>query len=150
MAHSGGRGKDAQVKLRRAEITDAGFLFRCANEPDMIKARVIEKAIEWTEHLRWLSKVLVDEDVHLFIAEVDGEKIGEIRFDCDGDTADVGLVVRAEHRGHGYGTQMIETGISRVPKETYTAKIKSDNVASARCFTRAGFKQVSETEWERL
>lgn len=136
--------------LRPAIYSDRRVLYELANDRAMQIARGSTRKFSWSEHCKWLKRVLSDNNVFLFIAEINGVVVGEVRFDCDGDTADVGLVVRAQHRGHGYGTQMIEAGISRVPKKRYTATIKSDNVASARCFTRAGFKQVSETEWERL
>ena len=130
------------MNLRPATYADRRTLYQLATDPTMRLARGTDRIFTWAEHCQWVKKVLGAPNVHLFIAE-DGNKIvGEIRFDVDGEQAEVGLVVNKRGRGQGYGTEMITEGMKLVPCEKYTARIDPDNVASRKCFRRAGFSRV--------
>ena len=130
------------MNLRRATYADRRVLYGLATDPAMRLARGTDRMFTWAEHCQWLKKVLGASNVHLFIAE-DGNKIvGEIRFETFENQAEVGLVVKERGRGQGYGTEMITEGMKLVPAETYTARIDPENVASRKCFKRAGFERV--------
>ena len=130
------------MKLRPAQYSDRRVLYELATDPAMRLARGTDRMFTWAEHCQWVKKVLGAPNVHLFIAEDGNKTVGEIRFDVDGEQAEVGLVVNKRGRGQGYGTEMIIEGMKLVPAETYTARIDPDNIASRKCFRRAGFSRV--------
>lgn len=135
--------------LRLATAGDVDFLFRMANDPDMIAARFDHKRIGWCEHRWWMLDMLADPNVRQYIAEVDGEAVGEIRLDWIADGVEVGLVVDPAHRGNGYGSDMILEVVELQDAPRYTAHIAEDNEASKHAFFKAGFLPAGGTLYVR-
>lgn len=103
--------------------------------------------IEWDGHVGWFREKLADPAAEIWIVTDErGEPAGQVRFDRDaGDVAraEIGVMVDAERRGGGIGTQIIQTAtaeyIARHPGVTVVAYIRHHNVASQRAFMRAGY-----------
>ena len=130
------------MNLRPATYSDRRVLYELACDPAMRLARGTDRKFSWAEHCTWLKSVLSDNTIFLYMAEEGKRVVGEIRFDVDGDQAEVGLVVKERGRGQGYGVEMITEGMKLVPVEKFRARIDPENVASRKCFKRAGFSRV--------
>ena len=137
------------MTLRPARWSDALFLLRLANDPAMVAARLEPRRIGLCEHLRWMRRTLANSDVALYIAEVGGRRVGEIRLDRMRGPTWVGLVVSPKYRGRGYGSEMIHAAVSSMPDRLFFAQIKPENAASWKAFERAGFQHIGRTAFAR-
>ncbi len=64
------------------------------------------------------------------------------------DSLEIGIAIRKEYRGQGYGKKLLEELIRRVPRGHYKcyARIHKSNISSQRLFEKFGFKRVGEKE----
>lgn len=74
------------------------------------------------------------------MAEYDGQLVGTVRFDYEGNEAELSWTIAPEHRGKGYGAAMLRSAVAREPKRVLIAKIKPENGPSVRIAQAAGFK----------
>ena len=76
---------------------------------------------------------------------------GYVRFDNFGNNnscVDIGIALLPEHHSKGIGTQALKDGMAEMRKlgtKLFMAKVKLDNVASARIFIKNGF-QISNKD----
>ena len=97
------------------------------------------------EHRRWLDGVLGDPDRHLWMAEVDGRPVGQVRFDrVRGYAYEVSVSIDPDARGAGLGTGVIRAGCEELWRRTNAARVvaavRAENEASKRAFSAAGFR----------
>ena len=99
--------------------------------------------ISLNDHRQWFAKKLMDPNAHMYMAELDGQCVGQIRFDVAEKVAEVSVSVDSASRGKGYGTRIIMLGLDRLCSDADVseihAQIKSDNKASLAAFHKAGF-----------
>lgn len=131
--------------LRETTISDAKLLFEWSNDSVTRRNSFSDKPIVWEGHLSWLTKKLNDESSHLFIAEDEGISVGTIRIDADNTNKElcISYSVSPECRGRGYGAKLIKLAEDRL-RSKYSGyeligEVKSDNVASQKCFKKCGF-----------
>ncbi len=140
--------KSKLFRLRRAAASDAKRIWEWANDPVVRAASFHSEPIPWEVHERWFAKQLSEERAHLFIAELDGEPVAQLRFAVDGDAAVISIGMGAVLRGRRYASALLVRAareIFRVSEiERIVALIKPGNTASARAFSRAGFQQEED------
>lgn len=140
--HVGERPRPA-LRLRPASAADADFLFRLRN--DELTRKMSRSTVEVTraDHESWLVRVLDDSARALFIAEVDGVCVGQVRLDRDRSTAaELSLTVAREHRGKGHATAMLRAAeiVARASGvSTLLAVIRVENERSVAAFKAAGY-----------
>jgi RimJ/RimL family protein N-acetyltransferase len=134
-----------QLLLRPAAHKDALLLWHWANDPVTRLMSFSNEPIGWDDHVRWLDRKLAEEGTWLFIAELDGHPVAQIRFETTGspDAAEVSVGIDAEARSRGIGTEVIRSGTATVfdltTIATVVARVRPQNVASIRAFTAAGY-----------
>lgn len=141
-----------EIQLRRASIKDLGFLFKLRNEEAVRSASFNSDPIDLETHRKWFEKKLAGNDCILLIAEMDSRPVAQVRFDrLDNGDAEINIAVMEKFRGKGYGTDIIHKSsvmfFGEFPEcARIFAYIKSDNAASIRSFTKAGYVFQKETE----
>jgi L-amino acid N-acyltransferase YncA len=134
------------------------MLMAWRNDPDTVGFSVSRRAVTAEEHERWFRRVRDDPAHHrLWIAEDDGQPVGQVRVDVAGDTGTVSIAVESGRRGRGLGTSMLQALLAKAAAEgvpsRLTALVRADNAASLRAFAATGFRQASkgaeflELEW---
>lgn len=141
-----------EIRLRRANLGDLEFVFNLRNEEAVRSVSFNSDLIDLETHRKWFEKKLASDESVLLIAEADSVPIAQVRFDWLSDnSAEVNIAVTEKFRGQGYGTEIIRKSsvmfLSEFSKcvDIY-AYIKSDNTASIRGFTKAGYVFQKETE----
>ena len=76
----------------------------------------------------------------------DNTPCGTIRFDIDGEQAEIGIYIDPSFWGKGLGTQLLKLGESEIKKRVpnlkkIIAKIRVDNWASLKLFRKANYKE---------
>ncbi|MDO8662368.1 MAG: GNAT family N-acetyltransferase [Candidatus Omnitrophota bacterium] len=132
------------VRLRPARESDAEFLFKLRNDPEVRRSAFNEKPLVWEEHLSWMANKLASHKTTIFIAEVEGQPAGQVRFDLEEEGAVVDITLAQHLRGRGLGTILLEQGvghfITMMPGVSIVAYVKKENTPSLRCFKKAGFR----------
>ncbi len=139
------------VSLRRARDDDEERLLEWRNDAEAVRFSVTGHPVAVEDHARWFATRRHDPRVHLWIAEVDGTPVGQVR--VDGDIDDVGVVsvaVAPAYRGRGIGSAvlraMVATVIAEKPVRMLRALVHPDNVQSVRAFEKAGFTTTPATQ----
>ncbi|MEQ9500370.1 MAG: GNAT family N-acetyltransferase [Deltaproteobacteria bacterium] len=135
-----------RVTLRPATEDDAKRLFDWTNDPTARGVSFNADPIPWDTHVAWLEKKLADRACRLFIAEVDGAPVGQVRLDAADDRATISVSIAKAHRGRGLGVAAIRAATAHA--EVIDAFILADNAASVRAFERAGFTFAEDVEIE--
>lgn len=86
-----------------------------------------------------------------YLAMLAGEPLGTLRLDySDGGVGIYGFVVRPEHRGHGYGRQMLEYIIRQIYREgfqTITLEVETDNHNAIGLYQSCGFQVIATYDY---
>ena len=143
------------IRIRLADEDDCRDIYDWRTDPVTMKMCFSTGKISYESHVRWFNQSLKNPARKIFIAlDEDGNKIGQVRFDdIDGgpdDSAEVGIVVSPSFRGKGIGTSLLVEGcrhyLNNYEKDTIIAKIRDENIASTKIFTRAGFEKVRDID----
>ena len=139
------------VTLRPARDDDADRILEWRNDADAIRFSMSDRRVTGEDHARWFATRRHDPCVHLWIAEVDGTAVGQIRVDEEADGVGVvSIAVAPEHRGRGIGSEMLRTMADTAAAETAVrvlrALVHPDNVQSVRAFENAGFHMTAAEE----
>jgi RimJ/RimL family protein N-acetyltransferase len=133
------------ITLRKANLNDAIHLYVWRTHPT---TRVMMRDTEhftWEAHLNWLRDVMEDPDRHLLIGLYGTTPIGTARLDVEGNQAEISVTVAPECRGGGKGAQLIAMATKWGMKHgltTVIARVKPENVASIKAFTKAGYGET--------
>ena len=130
--------------LRHAVFDDCEDLLNWRNDPMTRTMSIIQDAVKKEDHDNWYRSSLNNLNRTIYIAEKDGQKIGMCRFDYNADEnfAELSINLNPTMRGMGLSVKILKQAIEQYPNSCpVIATVKKDNVASARAFKKAGFKQ---------
>ena len=136
--------------LRAVTQDDRQLLFIWANDPTIRAMARTQGPISWINHCAWFAEKSESPETCIWIAEADGEPIGQLRLDIAGDAAEIDISVATTQRGKGHGSAMLRmlSSVHCPPGTTrVTAVVRIENTASATAFRNAGFfEAVSKIE----
>lgn len=136
------------LEVRDAARTDAVVLWAWRNDHSVRRASFHGDWISWDAHCAWLAARLDDPSSRLYVVELDGLPAAQVRFDLDGDAAEISVSVAPAARGRGVGTAAVRQACLRVAGDTgirsIVARVKNDNMTSLRLFEKAGFHDEGE------
>jgi deoxyribonuclease IV len=150
------------ICFRKANKEDCRDTFEWRTDPETMKMCFSKEEIPFETHAKWFHDSLSNPKRTILIAEnEEGEKIGQLRFDDvnegtsddfagEESAAEIGIVVAPESRGKGVGTELLNEGCKHFlegsDKNMIIARIRNENIASTKAFTRAGFVKTKEIE----
>ncbi|HCI03564.1 MAG: GNAT family N-acetyltransferase [Candidatus Peribacteraceae bacterium] len=137
-----------QLSLRNASQNDSRLLWEWANDPIVRASAFNTEPIPWEDHENWFDKKLKDPNCFIYIAELSNEPIGQIRFNCDGQSANIDIHLAPEARGKGLGTNLLTSGIEKIFAESEIneihSSVKVENAPSSKMFLKAGFSDLGK------
>ncbi|WP_346316626.1 UDP-2,4-diacetamido-2,4,6-trideoxy-beta-L-altropyranose hydrolase [Chitinophaga sp. YIM B06452] len=143
---------ERSLSIRRVTAADSEKIFEWANEPAVRQHSLNQAEIKAEEHEAWFSRKIIAPDAHMYILELEGKPVGQIRFDIDimRSQAAIGYSVDADFRGRGLGTAVTRLGISafRAARPDITeikAVVKTTNAPSRQVFEQLNFLKHEET-----
>lgn len=139
----------SSVIVRKALQSDCRNLFDLANSSDVRANSITSNEIRWEDHCVWFSKKLQDTSCLFFVAEMNGEFVGTVRFDLDqshtqNDSWIVSISISSKFRGQGLGKEILKIGLSNMSGEI-VAFVKKDNHASNALFQALSFSMRKGT-----
>lgn len=137
-------GFASSLRLRPAVESDAARLLEWANDPVTRSASFHSAAIAPAEHERWLAERLASPSSTLWIGELDGLPIGQVRIELDpAGVGEVGISVAPLARGMGVGRRLLNVALSEasrsLPVTAFLARVRPGNERSLALFRAAGF-----------
>lgn len=142
------RDVGANIELRRADLSDAGFLLELRNDPVTRRFSFTQHEISEGEHVAWLRERLSDPSTLIWVAVLEGRPSGQLRLTrLDERTAEVHIGIAPDARGRGLARETLTRArdlCARAWPEVacLRARIVPDNTASVRAFEAAGFREV--------
>jgi len=133
-------------------VTEADFelLWVWANDP-VTRANSFESSpIPWERHTDWCRAKMLDSACSFWtVTNTNLEKIGVVRFDCQGIASTISVSVAPAARGKGCGKKIIAAACDRIFASSgvnlVRALIKPANKASVGAFQHAGFLRGAAT-----
>ena len=143
------QGQGIKNYIRRAQKKDCLDTFALANDPLVRKNSFSSDKIKIDDHRKWFDTKLKSEDSCIFVAEISGTLIGQIRYDKKEDVAFISIAIAAPFRGVGLGAELIAATLRSASRQLKVGKIralvKDSNPASIQIFKKAGFQKDGET-----
>jgi len=137
--------ENKDIYLRFAEYEDIEDLFEWRNDQDTKKASFNSNEIDIKEHKKWFKESFINPKRNIFIiCDKQCNKLGQIRFDKKGDSAEVDITINPKYRSQGIGTLTLNK-YSKYYLNNFTvkrliARVKTNNIPSLNTFEKAGFK----------
>lgn len=138
----------AMLGLRPATGADCALYFAWANDPAVRHHAIRSAPIAWAVHQAWFARQLADrENTYLFVAEVMGQAIGQVRIEFDGAVGLIDYSVAAAHRGQGLGPRLLRRALHRLRHQrpgpwALRGEVWAGNGASVRVFERLRFARL--------
>lgn len=137
--------------LRRAIPSDSEQVWTISNHPSVREHSINKDGIPWEKHETWFSAALADPELLFYVAKLDGEVVGQLRYKrVSGSTCVVSISLSPNVRGNGVASRLLKEGDARC-FSTWAgivgidAEISPCNTASAKTFSRAGYLRSDET-----
>lgn len=134
-----------EIELRKVTPQDCELLFEWINEPVVRENAFNSDSIEWEEHKKWFQDQLENNKIQIYIGEVEGEPVGQVRFEKENSFAVISVTIASKFRGQGYGSKLINKGSRKILQKhdslkELKARIKKFNKASIKAFQSAGYE----------
>lgn len=145
-----------RLEIEPATINDAGILFDWANDPLVRMNALNPEPILWEGHIQWLKVKLASADSKIYIASLDKEPIGQIRFDGEnGSGYLIDYSIEKSYRGRGLGYYLVKESIDCHSKTLnkpciYKAQVKIENIASSNVFAKLNFINEGITKFQNI
>ncbi|MBI4995418.1 MAG: UDP-2,4-diacetamido-2,4,6-trideoxy-beta-L-altropyranose hydrolase [Rhodocyclales bacterium] len=144
------------VELRRATAADSERLFGWRNREAVRRVSRNSAPIERAAHEHWLAATLARDDRCLLVGERDGQALGVVRFDIDGDAAEVSIYLAPGEHGAGAGGDLLAAAerwlLRNLPRRVCTllAEVADDNAPSRQMFVSAGYRADATCYLKRI
>ena len=137
------------LRLRPVVPSDREMILAWRNDHDAVRFSRSGRALSPIEHQAWFDARLDDPSTRLWIGEVDGSAVGQVRVDVDEADGLVSVTVAPNARGQGIAGQLL-TELDRVLMSDLqvihlVAEVHDGNEPSRRLFARAGFVATGRT-----
>ena len=130
--------------IQSARETDVEQLFYLSNDQTVRRYSLNHKKIKWESHMRWFKERLSNNNYVIYIIELFGYFIGQVRFKIDRSRREavISVSLTSKARGLGLSSLVIQKALllfRRYHVPIIKAYILKDNVISEKSFQRAGF-----------
>lgn len=141
------------IEIRAASLDDSEKLFEWRNHPTIRAVSRRADMIDWESHQRWFASVLNSTDRLLVIGQREGSPVGVVRFDIQGDEAEVSIYLVPGNKEPGQGRELLQSAerwftANRPRVSKIRAHVLGGNEPPQRLFLGAGY-QVESTNYSK-
>ena len=138
-------GKPHLIKALPSHVE---LTYKWATDPVIRAFSFSEKTIEWDEHQAWYSRKMNDNACFYYLAVLNDEFIGTIRFDCFESQAVISYLIDSAFHGKGYGSWILKEGIDQLERDLTISSIQvheiignviPSNTPSVKSFEKLNF-----------
>lgn len=133
-----------KIIIRKAYPKDLLSIYKLSNDSLVRKNSFYPGKIELTTHRKWFTQKLNDKNCVFFVAKLNNDLVGQVRYQIDGHEATVSISIDDNYRGGGNGQIILRETLRRLKLErpeisNIIACIKPDNLHSIDFFQKIGF-----------
>lgn len=139
------------VSLRKATENDCTMVWEWFNDPVTRKMSRNTQQVSLEDHQKWFLQSLVNPDRSLWIALLDQQAIGVVRFDdLNENLSEISINISPDFRAKGLGSTIIYTATQEYvenlqkPKALILAMVRQGNMASSKSFLKAGYEEAPQ------
>ena len=137
-----------QVSLLPATKQHAKVIFTWQSNPRVRKYLRNTKPVQWQEHINWLSTILTDPNIYLFLIKLNETPVGTLRLDkINNQQWEISIIVDPNYQGKNIALKAIQQIPKTFKADGIIAEVHPDNHASHKLFTAAGFTKLSSTSF---
>ncbi len=145
----------SDIEVRVARLDDSESLFEWLNYPAIRMASHNPELINREDHQKWFASVQASPDILLLIGQRVGLPVGVVRFDIQGDTAEVSIYLLPNIKQPGRGRALLQSAekwlsANRPRVNKISAHVLGGNGRSQYLFSGAGYKVESTSYSKRL
>lgn len=138
--------------VRRASLADMMQYFHWTNDPATRQQSFNSEPIPLENHQKWFNSKVISTACVMYVVELDGKAIGQIRFDFKEQEAIISFSLDKAYRGRGLGLGILQSGVVQYQKEFGSDRIivgfvKKNNTPSLKAFRTLGFEEEETTEY---
>lgn len=143
------------IDIRVARQDDSEQLFGWRNHPSVRAVSRNPEVINWGDHQEWFASVMTAPDRLLLIGQRGGLPVGVVRFDVQGDAAEVSIYLVPGIQRAGQGRNLLRSAerwvaANRPDVQKLCAHVLGGNERSQRLFIGAGYQVESTAYSKRL
>ena len=145
----------SDIEIRVASLADSESLFEWRNHPAIRIASRNSELINREDHHKWFASVQASPDRLLLIGQREGLPVGVVRFDIQGDTAEVSIYLVPNIQQPGRGRALLQSAekwlsANRPRVNKISAYVLGGNERSQYLFSGAGYEVESTSYSKRL
>jgi RimJ/RimL family protein N-acetyltransferase len=142
------------IIMREANTGDEAKILEWRNDEHIRRFSSNSSNIAASAHVAWYQTVLAASDRQLLIGDDASGPVGVVRFDHDGDRAEVSIYLTPPRLGSGLGANLLlaaEQWLAATHPEIHVinAEVLDANVASAELFLSTGYTPTSSGQYEK-
>ena len=136
---------EEEASLRNAELNDVLKTFEWAVNSNIRQYSFNKNKIDFEDHENWFVNKIKDEACFYYLGFLDDQAFGSIRFDVDGDQANISYLVDPSYQNKGLGTILLKKGLELFIKQsgrkvsTICGEVFFENSASVKIFQKLGY-----------
>lgn len=135
----------SDIEIRQADANDSRALFQWRNHPSIREVSRDKNEIEWNRHQCWFETVLADPDRFLLIGQRAQTPLGVVRFDRQGDAAEISIYAVPGLAECGVGQRLLHSAELWLADHhpdirKIRAQVLGNNSRSHRMFAGAGYE----------
>lgn len=120
-------------------------VYSIANDPKTRQFFFSTAPISLETHIQWYSQRIANKELPFYVIQNQmNNVVGYVRFELEDKTPYVSIAVQKDVRGQSVGSRLLNAAVEKffINTQKYNcvkAKIKMDNIASRKAFSKAGF-----------
>ena len=138
--------------VRKVNVEDSKVIFNWRNDDLTRKMFRTSELVEYEGHCKWFAATLKNANRCLLMCELkEGKSIAVVRFDLEGQSAELSINLSPLERGKGLAPKCLELAKDYFEQQypsisKLIAEIKTLNIASRKSFEKVGFVLDREEE----
>jgi len=135
-----------EISLRKVSQEDTYQLWRLANDTEVRRNSFNPEPIPYEQHLAWFEEKLKSSNSIIYVLDVSGVLVAQVRYDRRDDVAEIDYAVIPGFRGKSLGTRILKMTWENACRELGVRRVrgivKEENKASTLSFLKAGFEKT--------
>ncbi len=136
------------IKIRQVSKQDEQDVYEWRNHSAIRAASRNKSIIERSSHQSWFQQMLVNENIVMLIIELNKTPIGVVRYDIQGEQAEVSIYLIQQEKSRGLGNVVLESSelwiaSNRPTLKQLNAHVQVSNRASHKLFEKASYQLES-------
>lgn len=132
--------------IRSANLDDARLYYQWTMDPLVRSQSFNSMEIQYEDHCRWFQGRIEDPDCQLFVGEIGGQPVGQVRFEQSNDSFTLSYSLDQKFRGRGMSQILLREALLRLNHAsgvTVAGETRPQNMASVQALIAAGFHETN-------